>query len=82
MAEESRGWFRRGSTSLKVAAISACGLMIGLGLCGLDSHLYPGEEFGGTLALVGAAFFVLSAVGFGVALLICLVVAVSRPFPK
>lgn len=71
------------SWQIKLIAISACALGIGLGLCGLDAHLYPHAEFGGSLlAFFGAALMVLAALGLAVVVLILLVRLVALMFPK
>lgn len=50
--------------ALKALAISACGILIGIGFCGLDAHFYPNAEFGGSfLAGIGAVLLGLSAIG-------------------
>lgn len=68
---------------MKLIVISACAIGIGFGLCGLDAHLYPHAEFGGSgLAVVGAALMALSVIGFGVVALVLLVRFVTLIFPK
>jgi hypothetical protein len=71
------------SRLFKLVTISACGLGIGLGLCGVDAHLYPHAEFGGSvLAWIGAGLMVLSVLGLAVAALVLLVKLVSLMFPR
>ncbi len=50
------------SRPLKAFGLSCVGLLLSLGLCGLDAHLYPKAEFGGSLiATIGAIIGVPSA---------------------
>lgn len=68
---------------IKLTVISSCILGIGLGSCGIDAHLYPHAEFGGSvLALIGAGLIALSVLGFGVVVLILLVSLVTLLFPR
>ncbi len=49
---------------MKVIAFSTAGLILAFGLCGLDAHLYPHSEFGGSsLAGLGALLFVGAGLG-------------------
>lgn len=67
---------------LKLLAFSACGLGIGFGFCGLDAHLYPHAEFGGSaLAGIGFCLVGLSIVGFAIVVLVLLVWLVTLMFP-
>jgi hypothetical protein len=68
---------------IKLTVISACVFGIGLGSCGLDAHLYPNSEFGGSaLALIGAGLIALSVLGFEVVVLVLLVSLVTLLFPR
>jgi hypothetical protein len=69
--------------ALKLLAAAVCGLLIGIGCCGVDAHLHPGAEFGGgAFALFGTAFVVLSALTIVAALIWLLVLGISRLFVK
>ncbi len=67
----------------KVLAFAVAGLLVGMGLCGLDSHFYPHEEFGGSaLAFFGVVAIVLSAVVIAGAVIWLLVLGLSNLVPK
>ena len=64
MFEQIPDGFGSASRPLKGIAVSAVGLLLSLGFCGLDAHLYPHSEFGGSaLAGIGAVLGFLSALG-------------------
>ncbi len=71
------------SRSLKALGISCVGLLLAVGLCGLDQHLYPNAEFGGSnFALIGAVLGVLSALLLVVSVLVLLVDLIAQAFKK
>lgn len=69
------------SRPLKGIAISAVGLLISLGFCGLDAHFYPHAEFGGSaLAGIGAILAFFSALGLVASVLALIIGSVVRFF--
>lgn len=71
------------SAAPKALAFSAAGLLLSFGFCGLDAHLYPGSEFGGSaLALIGAAGFAVSAIVLVISLLVLLMALIVKVIPK
>jgi len=68
---------------LKAIVFSALGLLVSFGLCGLDAHLYPGSEAGGSaLALIGAAGFAISGIVLVVSVLVLLIALIVKVIPK
>jgi len=62
-------------------AISAVGLLLAVGFCGLDARLYPHSEFGGSwLAGVGALLAVVCGLGLIGSLLAVIVVGLVKLF--
>jgi hypothetical protein len=67
--------------ALKLLGVAVCGMLVGLGLCGIDDHLYPHSEFGGSvMALIGAGLLTLGGLLGVTALLALLVIVVMRVF--
>ncbi len=67
----------------KLIAGSSGGLLVALGLCGLDSHLYPHSEFGGSiLAGLGSLLFVISALGLFAGLSWLIMLAIISLFQR
>jgi hypothetical protein len=67
----------------KLFVISTCVLGIGCGLCGLDAHLYPHAQVGGSsLAFFGFVVILIAAPLLAVVVLIVLVSLVTRIFPR
>jgi hypothetical protein len=65
--------------AVKLLAASVCGLLVSWGLCGLDAHLYPHAEFGGSiLASIGALLFVISALILVGSVLVLIVQGIVR----
>ncbi len=71
------------SRPLKAFGLSCAGLLLAIGFCGLDQHLYPNSEFGGSaLALIGAGLGAVSAfvlIGSGLAIVVGIA---ARAFKK
>ena len=81
MFEQMPDGLSSASRPLKGIAISAGGLLLSLGFCGLDAHLYSGAEFGGSaLAGIGALLAVCSAAGLVACVLALIVGSVVRFF--
>lgn len=69
----------KATRTFKVLAFAVGGLLVGIGLCGIDSHLYPNAEFGGSsFAFVGVVLIVVSALVIVAALFALLVLGISR----
>jgi hypothetical protein len=69
------------SRPLKGLAISAVGLLLAAGFCGLDARLYPQSEFGGSwLAGIGALLAVVCGLGLVGSVLAVIVVGLVRLF--
>jgi hypothetical protein len=83
MFEQTPIGFGSLSRPLKGIAISVVGLLLSLGFCGLDAHLYPNAEFGGSLlASIGAFLFVVSGLGLAGSLIALIINALVRAFSK
>jgi len=81
MAEQRPRRFDSMTRPLKGLAVSAVGLLLGAGLCGLDARLYPHSEFGGSwLAGVGALLAVVCGLGFVASVLAVIVVGLVKLF--
>lgn len=66
---------------LKVLVASICGLLLSLGLCGIDAHLHPGAEFGGGIfAGLGAILFVFSVLALAASILALIVQGINYVF--
>ncbi len=82
MAEQRPKGFRSMLGPMKfLGPISVVGLLLGIGLCGVDAHFHPQAEFGGgPLAGVGAVLCVLSGLGLIATLLVVMIVALVSLF--
>ena len=79
MFEQSQGSDKSLSRPLKGIAISGVGLLLSVGFCGLDAHLYPHSEFGGSaLAVIGAGLGLISALVLGVSVLMLIITAIAN----
>ena len=66
---------------LKVLVASICGLLLSLGLCGIDAHLHPDAEFGGgVFAGFGALLFVSSVLPLVASILALIVQGINYAF--
>lgn len=71
----------RFALTLKVLVASVCGLLLSLGLCGIDAHLHPRAEFGGgVFALFGVILLACSVLALVVSILTFVVQGILYAF--
>jgi len=69
------------TSRLKLFVASICGLLLSMGLCGIDAHLHPGAELGGgVLAVFGAILLVCSALALAASIVIFIVQGIIYAF--
>jgi len=83
MFEQTPGTSNFASRPLKAIAIASGGLLLSVGFCGLDAHLYPHSKFGGSaLAVIGAALGVVSVLVLIGSILTLIITAILQAFRK
>ena len=72
------------SSVAKWMSVSAVGVLLGLGLCGLDLALHPQNQypFAGAISLLGYGLCVLSVVSLALSTLVMLGTAIRRALSK
>ena len=68
------------SVFLITICIFVVAFLISLGLCGLDP--YKGEEFGGSMSLLGFVGMIISVAGFIVTTIVWIIYSILRRFNK
>ena len=67
------------SRLLKGIAVFGVGFLLSVGLCGIDAHMHPAAEFGGSfLSMIGAVLGIVCAIGLVMAVLMLVLVAAVR----